>query len=137
MMSYIKYFLLSFPPINNICNCLTFIVAIPGSVYFEEVAGVFIAYFLLRKCTKYSDFKEMLYLCISLFCISIVEFAWRIIWVIIFYNVDMDSPPDPIDQMSVPIFIISYLVIGFAFMIPYIISGLYSIKKASKILEES
>ncbi|MHA2295725.1 MAG: hypothetical protein ACXADA_06880 [Candidatus Hodarchaeales archaeon] len=119
-----------------ILYCLTFVIEIPGLVYFEEAVGVLIAYFLLRKCTKYSDFKEMLYLGFTLLGIAIGEFIWRLFFILFLFNFDIDSPSRP-DPFTVPLFIISYLAIGFIFMIPYIISGLYSIKKATQIIERN
>ena len=104
---------------------LTFVIEIPGSVYWEEVAGVFLTYFALKNITK-SDFKELLYLGITLFVISVIEFIGRLFLILYFYN----------KPAFIPLWITFYLTIGIAFMIPYIISGIRIFKKASFTLEE-
>lgn len=104
---------------------LTFVIEIPGSVYWEEVVGVFITYFALKSSTK-SDFKELFYLGITLFVISVIEFIGRLFLIFYLYN----------KPSFMPLWITFYLAIGIAFMIPYIISGLRIFKKASFTLEE-
>ena len=104
---------------------LTFVIEIPYSVYWEEVVGIFITYFILKRSIR-SDFKELRYLGAALFVISVIEFIGRVYLVVNF----MYKP------LFTPLWIIFYLVIGFAFMLPYIISGFRIFKKASLILEE-
>ncbi|MFX1535652.1 MAG: hypothetical protein ACFFDI_15675, partial [Promethearchaeota archaeon] len=86
-----------------------------------------------------SDFKEQLYLGFTLLGISIFEFIWRIIIaVLIVFSglLDIDNPT-PANPWLIPLSVISYLIISVIFMVPYIISGLYSIRKSSQILEKS
>ncbi|UCG90199.1 MAG: hypothetical protein JSU57_00295 [Candidatus Heimdallarchaeota archaeon] len=104
---------------------LTFILQIPGSVYWEEVIAIFICYFILKRGLK-SDFKEILYLGVILFVVSIVEFIGRVFLVLYFLY----------QPLFTPLWIIFYLMIGFVFMIPYIITGLRIFRKGSLILEE-
>lgn len=118
---------------------LTFVINIPGDFYWEEVLGVFISYILLRKGISSSDFKEQLYLGFTLLGISIFEFLWRIIMaVLIVFSglLDIDNPA-PANPWLIPLSVISYLIISVIFMVPYVISGLYSIRKSSQILEKS
>jgi len=103
----------------------TFVIEIPGSVYWEEVVGVFITYFVLKRTIK-SDFKELFYLGVTLLVISVIEFIGRVFLVLVFLH----------KPLFTPLWIIFYLIIGLAFLIPYIVSGLRIFKKASLILEE-
>ncbi len=113
---------------------LTFMIKIPGSIYFEETVGVFIVYILLKNSILSSDFKEVLYLGFALLIVSILESIWRIIYIFFFLDINIDSP-SVTNFQNVPLFILSYISLAFIFMIPYIVSGQYSVKKASKLLE--
>ena len=105
---------------------LTFIIQIPGSVYWEEIIAIFICYFILTRGIKI-DLKELLSLGAVLFVISIIEFIGRVYLVIFFLY----------QPQFIPLWITFYLVIGFLFLIPYIVSGIRIFRKASLILEES
>ncbi|MFX0141553.1 MAG: hypothetical protein ACFFDN_48395 [Candidatus Hodarchaeota archaeon] len=103
----------------------TFVIRIPGSVYWEEVVGVFFIYFVLKRTIK-SDIKELFHLGAILLVISIIEFIGRIFLVVFFLH----------KPMFIPLWVIFYLVIGLAFMIPYIVIGYRIFKKASYFLQE-
>ncbi|MHA2248120.1 MAG: hypothetical protein ACXADY_24440 [Candidatus Hodarchaeales archaeon] len=105
---------------------LTFILQIPGSVYWEEIIAIFICFFILKRGIK-NDFKEMLYLGAVLFVISLIEFIGRLYLVIFFLY----------QPQFIPLWVTFYVVIGFLFLVPYIISGVRIFKKASLILEQS
>ena len=69
----------------TILYILTFIIEIPGSVYWEEIVGIFILYFILKRSNK-SDFKELRYLGSILFVISLVEFFGRVLLILYFFS---------------------------------------------------
>ena len=70
----------------GILYLLTFIIQIPGSVYWEEVLAIFLTYHFLRRFSKIADFRELLYLGVTLFVISMVEVAWRVFYVFFLYG---------------------------------------------------
>ena len=104
---------------------LTFFLQIIASVYFEEVIGIFLIYFILKRGIK-SDFKEIFHLGLILLVISIVEFVGRIILVFALWN----------HQVFIPIWTVFYVGIAVIFVIPYLIFGRRIIQSASLILEE-
>jgi hypothetical protein len=104
---------------------LTFFLRIIASIYFEEVIGVFLFYFILKRGIK-DDFKELLHFGLILLIISILEIACRIFLVIYLWN----------DQLFLPIWTTFYIGIAVVFMIPYLLFGQRIFKNASLILEE-
>jgi hypothetical protein len=104
---------------------LTFFLQIPGSVYFEEVIGIFLGYFILKRGIK-NDFIELFHLGWVLLVISIIEFVGRIILIFELWG----------QQVFVPIWMVFYLGIAVIFVIPYLIFGRRIIQSASLILEE-
>ena len=104
---------------------LTFFLQIIASVYFEEVIGIFLIYFILKRGIK-SDFKEIFHLGLVLSVISIVEFVGRIILVFALLG----------HQVFIPIWTVFYVGIAVIFVIPYLIFGRRIIQSASLILEE-
>jgi hypothetical protein len=104
---------------------LTFIVEIPGSVYWEEIVGIFITYFILKRSYT-SDFNDLRNAGVILFVISIIEFLGRVILILYFFY----------DPLFTPMWISFYLIIGLLFMIPYVYSGFRLFTKSSQILEE-
>jgi hypothetical protein len=104
---------------------LTFFLQIIASVYFEEVIGIFLIYFILKRGIK-NDFKELFHLGLVLLVISIIEVGGRIILVFALWN----------HQVFIPIWTVFYLGIAVIFVIPYLIFGRRIIKSASLILEE-
>ena len=97
---------------------LTFIANIAGSVYFEEVAGIFLVYYILRIDI---ELRELFPLGIGLLGISLIEFTGRVLITVGFYGT----------EFYVGLYQIFYLSIGFVFMIPYIAFGLQIYRKAS------
>jgi hypothetical protein len=104
---------------------LTFFLQIIASVYFEEVIGIFLMYFILKRGIK-NEFKELFYLGLVLLVISIVEAVGRIILLFNLWD----------HQLFIPIWTVFYLGIAVIFLIPYLIFGLRIIQSASVILEE-
>jgi hypothetical protein len=103
----------------------TFVIELPGSVYWEEVIGIFFTYFILKRTLK-SDFKDLLYLGVILLVVSVVEFIGRIFLILYFLYEPMFSP----------LWITFYLIIGLAFMIPYVVIGFRVFRRATSILQE-
>ena len=104
---------------------LTFFLRIIASIYFEEVLGIFICYFIFKRGIMI-DLKELLHLGIVLLAISIIELIGRILIVIFLFN----------HQLFIPIWTTFYIGIAITFMIPYLIMGRRIFKNASLILEE-
>ena len=104
---------------------LTFFLQIIASVYFEEVIGIFLIYFILKRGIK-NDFKELFHLGLVLLVISIVEVVGRTFLLLTLWN----------HQVFILIWTVFYLGIAVIFMIPYLIFGRRIIQNASLILEE-
>lgn len=104
---------------------LTFFLQIVASVYFEEVFGILICYFILKKGIKI-DLRELLHLGIVLSVISLIEVLGRVFIILNLWN----------HQLFMPIWTIFYIGVAITFMIPYLIFGLRIFKNASLILEE-
>ena len=104
---------------------LTFFLQIIGSVYFEEVLGVFLYYFILRNGIK-NDLKELFNLGLVLLIISIIELVGRVMLIFALFG----------HEVFVPIWTIFYIALAIVFVIPYLIFGLRIIQSAPLILEE-
>ncbi len=104
---------------------LTFFLQIIASVYFEEVIGIFLVYFILKRGIK-NGLRECFHLGLTLLVISLVEVVGRIILVFALWN----------HPVFIPIWTVFYLSIAIIFMIPYLVFGRRIIKSATSILEE-
>jgi len=104
---------------------LTFFLQVIASVYFEEVLGIFIFYLFIKKGIRI-DLRELLYLGIILFAISIIEALGRIFIIVYLWN----------HQLFISIWTTFYIGVAIMFMIPYLIFGLRIFRNASLILEE-
>ncbi len=104
---------------------LTFFLQIVASVYFEEVFGILICYFILKRGIKI-DLRELLHLGIVLFVISLIEVLGRVLIILNLFN----------HPLFLPVFTTFYIGIAIMFMIPYLIFGWRIFKNASSILEE-
>ena len=104
---------------------LTFFLRIIASIYFEEVLGIFICYFIFKRGIKI-DLKELLHLGIVLLAISVIEVLGRVLIIVFLFN----------HQLFIPIWTTFYIGVAITFMIPYLIMGRRIFKNASLILEE-
>jgi hypothetical protein len=104
---------------------LTFFLRIIASIYFEEVLGIFICYFIFKRGIKI-DLKELLHLGIVLFAISVIEVLGRVLIIVFLFN----------HQLFIPIWTTFYIGVAIMFMVPYLITGRRIFKNASFNLEE-
>ena len=104
---------------------LTFFLRIIASIYFEEVLGIFICYFIFKRGIKI-DLKELLHLGIVLLAISVIEVLGRVLIIVFLFN----------HQSFIPIWTTFYIGVAIMFMVPYLIIGVRIFKNASLNLEE-
>ncbi len=110
-----------------------FVFKIPGSTYRIDFIGVIICYFLLNRRPE-NDFKELLYQGITLFLILVFNFVWQFIYILTFFDFNIDMPRSSND-LAIPVFMLSYFVINFVIAAIYVGTGYMLIKKASRVLE--